>query len=67
MEKTKTEYKGVYITTRNGKDKVIYLCLNIKNKQYRGYFDTLKEAAIAVDKRLIENGMPPVNILVKKT
>lgn len=67
MEKTKTEYKGVYITTRNGKYKAIYLCIDIKNKRYRGYYDTLKEAAIAVDKRLIENGMPPVNILVKKS
>lgn len=33
---------------------------------WRAYFDTEREAAIAVDKKLIEIGEEPVNILVRK-
>jgi hypothetical protein len=66
MRNSKTEYKGVYICMRNGKYNSITMNITIKNTRYKGYFNTLREAAIAVDKRLIENGMPPVNILVKK-
>lgn len=30
------------------------------------YFDTEREAAICIDKRLINNGKNPLNILIKK-
>jgi hypothetical protein len=58
----KSKYKGVseYATTR---ENTVWLGqLGLKKKM----FDTEREAALFVDKKLIEKGKEPVNILVRK-
>ena len=41
--------------------------VNMPRYNWQKYFQTEREAAIAVDKKLIENGREPVNILIKKS
>jgi hypothetical protein len=62
----KTEYFGVYITRKSGKYDIITMNLTINNVRHSGTYKTLREAAIAVDKKLIGNGLSPVNILKPK-
>lgn len=66
----KTEYKGVYKnghTFFNGVKKENFKATIIINKQtFRSYHQSLKEAAIQIDKWLILSGKEPVNILKRK-
>ncbi len=55
------KYKRVYIYEI--KDVIMYQ--GVFGKKHR-YFKTEKEAALFVDKKLIELGKEPVNILVRK-
>lgn len=62
----KTKYKYVYehlIGLR-----VIYkVDIKRKNKiKYRDWFDNIEEAALVVDKKLLEAGLEPVNKLKRK-
>ena len=68
-----TEYQYVYLLTK--KDTSEFLCYLAKitpskknNTKFiwQDYFENIKDAAKAVDLKLISLGMPPVNILVKK-
>lgn len=60
---SKTKYKYVYIVSYNGvKTYRAELCKLRFNK----CFSILRDAALAVDKKLMENKIDPVNILKKK-
>ena len=62
----KTQYKGVCIETVDGK--IIYRARKTyKGVRWQKNCDTERAAAIAYDVRLIELGLPPVNILKPKT
>ena len=56
----KTMYKYVYLISYNGVE-----TYSVEMPMYKYYkpFENLREAAIAVDKKLIENNREPINIL----
>ena len=56
----KTMYKYVYLISYNGVE-----TYSVEMPMYKYYkpFENLREAAIAVDKKLIENEREPINIL----
>jgi hypothetical protein len=56
-------YKNVYIKKRCDNGELFY-CGNIKRRTK--YFTTEREAAIYVDLVLIDNNLPPINILKPK-
>lgn len=64
----KSKYKGVYYTknrsSSNAKD-VWKAALTYNNVMWQNGYPTEREAAIAYDKKLIELGQEPVNILKK--
>jgi len=63
----KSQFKGVYrqINVRDGT--YSYLAhIPTKNRNATKYFETEKEAALAVDKGYINIGKEPVNILKRK-
>lgn len=66
----KSKYKGVYLGYKvSGKDRNLPWSAQLTSngsKWHSKYFLTEREAAIAYDKRLIELGKPPVNILKAK-
>jgi hypothetical protein len=45
---------------------IVFYRASIRRFNWAKYFDIEREAAIAVDKKLIEKGEEPVNILKKK-
>ena len=58
----KSKYEGVSWQTRN--DEIIFIARKTyKGINWRKFCQTEKEAAKAYDIRLIELGLPPVNIL----
>lgn len=57
---SKSEYKYVSIFTHSG---FIYYKAQIKKLKFSSFFLIEKDAAKAVDLKLIENGITPVNIL----
>lgn len=61
---TKTEYKGVYEMPKGTNKFKAQMIINFK--QRRSYHDSLKEAALQIDKWLILSGKEPVNILKRK-
>lgn len=58
-------YKYIYLR-QLGLDIVYFASIYNKKIKWQNQFSTEKEAAIAVDKKLIQVGMDPVNILKKK-
>ena len=65
-----SEYKGVYLngnryTGKPWKARVVQSKRNL-NENWQADFDTEREAAIAVDRKRIELGLDPVNILKRK-
>lgn len=76
FSREKTSYKYVHkvIVTLNKHGKFpekitkfrAYVSKTIFGFYYLDYFDTLKEAAIAVDKIMLKQGKEPVNILKRK-
>lgn len=70
MGKT-SHYKGVVFSIRklHGRDypKWQASCRLSDNKRWNSYHDTEREAAIAYDKKRIELGKDPVNVLKPKT
>jgi hypothetical protein len=56
----KSEYKHVSIFTYSG---FIYYKAQIKKLKFASFFLVEKDAAKAVDLKLIENGITPINIL----
>ncbi len=68
---TKTEYKNVYSLRSNwGGGNIFSYSIQINKhiiKSASKQYATAKEAALALDKKLIELGYEPINILVKKT
>jgi hypothetical protein len=60
--KKSDNYKNVYKLLYRGK----YIKWRGITHNKRKYFDTEREAAIFVDKALIELGKNPINILVRK-
>ena len=64
--KKSEKYKGVSYNYVGSKYMWIYQ-LTINNLKYYGTYETEKEAAIAYDMKLIENGKRPVNVLTLKT
>lgn len=65
-----SKYKGVHFYNRGNlksdKDYWIAQYNMPNNKQWRVYKATEREAAIAYDKKMIELGREPINILKKK-
>ncbi len=62
--RSKTEYKYVYKMKANGKTIIYLACYGRLNKKS---FPEIKDAAIQVDKWLIQSGLEPVNILKRKS
>lgn len=60
---TSEHYK--YVTIFKYKE-VIYYRAGLAKYKWAKYFNNEREAAIAVDKKLIEKGKEPVNILKRK-
>jgi hypothetical protein len=62
----RSKYKGVFMRRDHGKYDSWYYSKMINYRRYQGNYDTEREAAIAYDMALIENGKQPVNILKPK-
>ena len=61
-----TKYKHVYIyQTRSGKSYKGMLYGARYNQTFGKYFKTEREAALYIDKQLIERNKEPVNILIR--
>jgi hypothetical protein len=58
------KYKGVALYYASTKEMWRYQ-LKINNTRFTGLYETEKEAAIAYDMKLIDNGKQPVNVLKK--
>lgn len=70
-ENTSSKYKFVHLRTKVhlnfGRWKGKWVAsLEHDHGKWRAYFETEREAALAVDKKLIELGEEPVNILKRK-
>lgn len=63
--KNGSKYKLVYLFLNKGKE-VWTASIGTKYGRNMKYFKTEREAALAVDKYLIEMGKNPVNILVRR-
>lgn len=63
----KSKYKGVSQVLDSGKYIVWRTSGSINGRKFTGTYSTEKEAAIQYDKKMIENGKEPVNILKKTT
>lgn len=65
--KKDSEYKNVYKLSQNQFNikRRWQARITVKGIKYETYFETEKQAAIAVDKFLIKNGKEPKNILKK--
>lgn len=63
----KSKYKGVTQIIEQGKYIYWRTSGSINGRRFTGIYDTEKEAAIQYDKKMIENGKEPVNILKKTT
>lgn len=61
----KSKYSNVYAPTPRqiGRIREWRARIRINGVVYDGYYKTEKDAAIAIDKILIRNGKPPINIL----
>jgi hypothetical protein len=59
----KTEYKYVYVVAFDG---LPTYRAELAKYRWSKCFPRLRDAALAVDKKLIEMMLPPVNILVKR-
>jgi len=59
------KYKGVYYFQKDGLGYYFYKLI-IKGCVFNGSYKTEKEAAIAYDIKLIDNGKEPVNVLKRK-
>lgn len=59
----KTKYKYVYIVSF---DNVETYRAELSKYKFCKCFDNMRDAAIAVDKKLLENNKEPVNILKRK-
>jgi hypothetical protein len=72
MKSTKTEYKNVYLTTGHMEGRGLpsvygYRIMKDGEKIHsqNRFFKTARECALALDKKLIEKGYEPINILKK--
>lgn len=66
MEKIKSKYKGVSMFIVNGKQTYWHAQKTHNNTRWQSTWKTEREAAIAYDKRMIQIGKEPVNILKRK-
>lgn len=66
MKPQKSKYKGVYSYITHGKHLCWHTSGSIKGRRFSIYAKTEREAALKYDKKMIENGKPPVNILKPK-
>ncbi len=72
--KTTTEFQNVYLTDVNRKGKegagYFWYSLRIKGKIFKSSksvsFTSARDCAIALDIKLIENGLEPINILKRR-
>jgi hypothetical protein len=60
------KYKGVALYFASSKEMWRYQ-LTVNGTKFTGLYETEKEAAIAYDMKLIDNGKRPVNVLTLKT
>jgi hypothetical protein len=63
---SKSKYKGVDFVLQAGKYKKWRCCGIVNGKKFNFSCETEKEAAILYDKKMIESGRQPVNLLIKK-
>lgn len=66
MKMIKSKYKGVTMFLSNGKDVFYNYQITHKGVKYNGTYKTEREAALQFDKRRIEFGKEPLNILKPK-
>lgn len=64
----KSKYKNVYRPVPRGAVRKREWCARIKinGVEFKQFYETEKEAAIAIDKILIKHGKEPVNVLLRK-